>query len=63
MKFNINNKLGQEKMVENETLEKLIEKQFEMKEKAYCPYSKFHVGAALLAKQGKIYGGMNIENS
>ena len=34
-----------------------------MKEKAYCPYSKYHVGAALLTKSGKIYGGMNIENS
>ena len=30
-------------MVEKEILEKLIEKAFEMKEKAYCPYSKFHV--------------------
>ena len=50
-------------MVEKEVLEKLIEKAFEMKEKAYCPYSKYHVGAGLLAKSGKIYGGMNIENS
>ena len=50
-------------MVEKEILEKLIEKAFEMKEKAYCPYSKFHVGAGLLTKSGKIIGGMNIENS
>ena len=50
-------------MVEKEVLEKLIEKAFEMKEKAYCPYSKYHVGAGLLSKSGKIYGGMNIENS
>ena len=50
-------------MVEKEVLEKLIDKAFEMKEKAYCPYSKYHVGAGLLAKSGKIYGGMNIENS
>ena len=50
-------------MVEKEILEKLIEKAFEMKEKAYCPYSNYHVGAAILAKSGKIYGGMNVENS
>ena len=50
-------------MVEKEVLDKLIEKAFEMKEKSYCPYSKYHVGADLLAKSGKIYGGMNLENS
>lgn len=27
-----------------------------------CPYSKFTVGAALLAKDGKVYKGFNIEN-
>ena len=50
-------------MVDKETEKNLIEKAFEMKEKAYCPYSKYHVGAALLSKSGKIYGGHNIENS
>ena len=50
-------------MVEKEVLIKLIAKAFEMKENAYCPYSKYHVGAGLLSKSGKIYGGMNIENS
>ena len=50
-------------MVDKETLTKLIDKAFEMKEKAYCPYSKYHVGAGLLATSGKIYGGFNIENA
>ena len=31
--------------------------------KAYAPYSKFHVGAAILADDGKIYSGCNIENA
>jgi cytidine deaminase len=30
---------------------------------SYSPYSKFQVGAALLASDGKIYTGCNIENS
>ncbi len=29
---------------------------------AYCVYSNFRVGAALLSKSGKIYTGCNIEN-
>ena len=30
---------------------------------SYVPYSHFHVGAALLAKNGTVYGGCNIENA
>ena len=33
------------------------------RERSYCPYSNFAVGAALLTKDGKIYEGCNIENS
>ncbi|WP_374703109.1 cytidine deaminase [Neobacillus cucumis] len=33
------------------------------REKAYVPYSKFGVGAALLTTDGKVYHGCNIENA
>ena len=33
------------------------------REKAYVPYSKFPVGAALLGEDGTVYHGCNIENS
>ena len=32
------------------------------RENAYCPYSRFAVGAALLCKDGSIYTGCNVEN-
>jgi cytidine deaminase len=30
---------------------------------AHAPYSKFHVGAAILLTNGKIFSGCNVENS
>jgi len=35
----------------------------EASKKSYSPFSRFAVGASVLAKSGKIYTGCNIENS
>ena len=35
----------------------------DMMPKAYAPFSGYHVGAALLGKDGKVYTGVNVENS
>lgn len=41
----------------------LIKLAMEAREKSYCPYSGFAVGATLQTKEGKIYQGCNIENA
>lgn len=43
--------------------EELIKTAIETLKYAYVPYSNFRVAAALLAKNGKVYTGCNIENA
>ena len=45
------------------TSEKLVELAKEAMARAYCPYSGYKVGAALLCADGTVYQGCNIENA
>ena len=49
--------------MEKEQIQSLIRAAFAARRFAYTPYSHFQVGAALLAKDGKVYTGCNIENA
>lgn len=44
-------------------LDELVRRAAEVREKAYAPYSRYHVGAALLAEDGRIFVGANVENA
>lgn len=44
-------------------MKELIREALRAREKSYCPYSGFAVGAALLSKTGQVYTGCNIENA
>ena len=45
------------------TREELCQTAVDMLEKAYAPYSHFHVGAALECDDGTVYTGCNVENA
>ncbi|XP_062254266.1 cytidine deaminase b [Platichthys flesus] len=46
-----------------ETIKRLIHQSQEAKKQAYCPYSKFRVGAALLTLDNRVFTGCNVENA
>ena len=50
-------------MSKTQTDQALFEAAEAIRAKAYAPYSRFSVGAAILAEDGKIDSGCNIENA
>ena len=50
-------------MTQTDTDQALFAAAEAIRAKAYAPYSRFHVGAAILADDDQIYSGCNIENA
>ena len=42
---------------------KLITAAMDVRKRAYAPYSKYHVGAAIINQKGQIFTGVNVENA
>ena len=49
--------------MEKAEIQALIREAFEGQKFAYVPFSRFHVGAALRARDGRVFKGCNIENA
>ena len=45
------------------TFERLRDEAKSSAARAYCPYSRFRVGAAILARSGEVFSGCNVENA
>lgn len=45
------------------TDDELLDAARTVREKAHCPYSGFHVGAAILDENGHVHVGCNVENA
>ncbi len=48
--------------MEEEAINRLIEKAKQFSYNSYCPYSQIPIGACVLTSNGMVYGGCNIEN-
>ncbi len=55
--------MNDKNILSDDRIRELCETAVEMRNKSYTPYSHFRVGAALLAENGRIYTGCNIENA
>jgi cytidine deaminase len=44
------------------TDQQLVTQAIEVAGRAYAPYSRFHVGAVLVGRDGRIFAGCNVEN-
>ncbi|HNZ53910.1 MAG TPA: cytidine deaminase [bacterium] len=49
--------------MDNSTLQSAISQAADIRKNAYAPFSKFKVGAVVVAENGEIFQGVNVENS
>ena len=49
--------------IQAQAKEQLIQRALKIRDRAYAPYSKYNVGAALLTESGEIFDGVNVENA
>jgi len=50
-------------MTDVNIIDELFRRASEQQARAYAPYSKFYVGAAILSVPGHVYAGANVENA
>lgn len=50
-------------MIKEVEIKSLVKSALKARENAYCFYSGYAVGAALLTETGKVFNGVNVENS
>jgi len=61
--YNVGNKEhGFDLMLTEADIQKLIAAAMKVRDNAYCPYSNYAVGSALLTESGEIICGCNVEN-
>ena len=48
---------------QSKAVERLIETAVQAQKRAYCPYSRYPVGAAVLSENGRVFAGCNVENA